>query len=202
VMPRLFAALSIPVEVASALAAARGGVFGARWIEPGDYHVTLRFVGDVDVHAAREVAGALAAVRRPPVAVEFQGLSWFGGDKPRAIVARIRRRPLSSNCRAISSAGCVASACRRRRAISRRMSPWRGCAESVLPRSPTISARAAASRRRRSRPFASPSIRRAIRSAGARIWSRRTMRCNSALRAPTRFAHCSAPPRWRILGRS
>jgi 2'-5' RNA ligase len=32
-------------------------------------------------------------VRRPPVAVDFQGLSWFGGDKPRAIVARIRPSP-------------------------------------------------------------------------------------------------------------
>ena len=70
-MPRLFAALSIPAEVALALAAARGGVFGARWIEPSDYHVTLRFVGDVDVHVAREVADALADVRRPPVAVDF-----------------------------------------------------------------------------------------------------------------------------------
>jgi 2'-5' RNA ligase len=89
-MPRLFAALSIPAEVALALAAARGGVLGARWIEPSDYHVTLRFVGDVDVHAAREVADALETVRRPRVAVDFQGLSWFGGDKPRAIVARIR----------------------------------------------------------------------------------------------------------------
>jgi len=89
-MPRLFAALSIPAEVGAALAGARGGVFGARWVDPGDYHVTLRFVGDVDVHAAREVADALAGVRRPPVAVEFEGLSWFGGDKPRAIVARIR----------------------------------------------------------------------------------------------------------------
>ena len=92
-MPRLFAALSIPAEVGQALAAARGGVFGARWIEPSDYHVTLRFVGDVDVHAAREVADALASVRRPPVAVDFQGLSCFGGDKPRAIVARIRPSP-------------------------------------------------------------------------------------------------------------
>jgi 2'-5' RNA ligase len=89
-MPRLFAALSIPAEVAAALAGARGGVFGARWIEPGNYHVTLRFVGDVDAHAAREVADALAAVRRPRVAVDFEGLSWFGGDRPRAIVARIR----------------------------------------------------------------------------------------------------------------
>ena len=89
-MPRLFAALSIPTDVGAALAGARGGVFGARWVEPSDYHVTLRFVGDVDVRAAREVADALAAVRRPRVVVDFESLGWFGGEKPRAIVARIR----------------------------------------------------------------------------------------------------------------
>jgi len=89
-MPRLFAALSIPNEVAQALAGQRGGIFGARWIDPLDYHVTLRFVGDVDAHAAREIADALAGVRRPPAVVEFAGLSWFGGDKPRAIIAAVR----------------------------------------------------------------------------------------------------------------
>ena len=72
---------------------ARGGVYGARWIEPGDYHVTLRFIGDVDVRAAHEVADTLAGVRRPPVAVGFEGLGWFGGDKPRAIVAKIKPSP-------------------------------------------------------------------------------------------------------------
>ena len=42
------------------------------------------------MHAARDVADALADVRRPPVSIGFEGLSWFGGDKPRAIVARIK----------------------------------------------------------------------------------------------------------------
>ena len=89
-MPRLFAALSIPAEVGQALATARGGVFGARWIEPSDYHITLRFIGDVDLRAAREVADALADIRRAPVRVSFEGVSWFGADKPRAVVARTK----------------------------------------------------------------------------------------------------------------
>jgi 2'-5' RNA ligase len=90
-MPRLFIGLEIPGSSAAALASARGGVYRARWIEPGDYHITLRFIGDVDFGAARDVVDALVDFRRPPVVVAFEGLSWFGGDKPRAIVAKIRR---------------------------------------------------------------------------------------------------------------
>jgi 2'-5' RNA ligase len=89
-VPRLFTGLEIPAASVTALASARGGVHGARWIEPSEYHVTLRFIGDVDLRAAREVADALADIRRPPVSISFEGLSWFGADKPRAIVARIK----------------------------------------------------------------------------------------------------------------
>ncbi len=89
-MPRLFTGLEIPGASAAALASLRGGVYGARWIEPSDYHITLRFIGDVDFSAARDVADALAGIHRPTVAIRFEGLSWFGADKPRAIVARIK----------------------------------------------------------------------------------------------------------------
>jgi 2'-5' RNA ligase len=89
-MPRLFTGLEVPASVASAIALARGGVPGARWIEPSDYHVTLRFVGDVDQRAAHAIAETLDEIRRPPAVVQFECLSWFGGDKPRALVARIR----------------------------------------------------------------------------------------------------------------
>jgi RNA 2',3'-cyclic 3'-phosphodiesterase len=92
-MPRLFTALELPQSVASQLTLARGGVFGARWLEPEDYHVTLRFVGDVDARAAHDIAETLADVRRPKALVRFDGLGWFGGDKPRAIVARIKADP-------------------------------------------------------------------------------------------------------------
>ena len=89
-MPRLFTGLELPEAVAGAIALARGGLLGARWMEPSDYHITLRFVGDVDHGAAREIDETLAEIRRPPVKVGFDGLSWFGGDKPRAIVARVK----------------------------------------------------------------------------------------------------------------
>lgn len=92
-MPRLFSGLEIPADVAAVLAGARGGVLGARWIEPSDYHVTLRFIGDVDLRAAREIAETLAEIRRASVTIRFEGLGWFGGDKPRAIVARVKPNP-------------------------------------------------------------------------------------------------------------
>lgn len=92
-MPRLFTGLEVPASVASAIALARGGVPGARWVEPSDYHVTLRFVGDVDQRATHAIAETLDEIRRPPAVVRFEGLSWFGGDKPRALVARIHADP-------------------------------------------------------------------------------------------------------------
>jgi 2'-5' RNA ligase len=92
-MPRLFTGLELPDAVAAEVALARGGVHGARWMDPADYHITLRFVGDVDRQAAHDIAETLGEIRRPPVAVRFDGLSWFGGDKPRAIVARVRLEP-------------------------------------------------------------------------------------------------------------
>ena len=89
-MPRIFTALELPERVASQLALMRGGVVGARWLEPGDYHITLRFVGDIDARAARDIAETLADIRRPPADVRFEGLSWFGGDKPRALIAKVK----------------------------------------------------------------------------------------------------------------
>jgi RNA 2',3'-cyclic 3'-phosphodiesterase len=92
-MPRLFTALELPESVVGQIAQARGGVFGARWLEPADYHVTLRFVGDVDGRTAHDIAETLDDIHRPAAPVRFDGLGWFGGDKPRALVARIKAEP-------------------------------------------------------------------------------------------------------------
>ncbi|MGB7976037.1 MAG: RNA 2',3'-cyclic phosphodiesterase [Roseiarcus sp.] len=92
-MPRLFTGLELSEAVVGQLALMRGGIVGARWLEPGDYHVTLRFIGDIDARAARDVDETLGDIRRPTTPVRFEGLSWFGGDKPRAIVARVKPEP-------------------------------------------------------------------------------------------------------------
>ena len=88
-MPRLFTGLEVPPQIAAELAILRGGVAGARWVEPDDYHVTLRFMGDIDHAAARDIASLLDHVRRPRLALTLAGLDIFGGDRPRAIVMKI-----------------------------------------------------------------------------------------------------------------
>jgi len=65
----------------------RGGLPGARWIDPENYHLTLRFIGDIDDALARDIAGLLGRVQRAPFELRLDGLSWFGGRKPRAVVA-------------------------------------------------------------------------------------------------------------------
>ena len=61
-MPRLFTALEIPSSIAFQLSLLRGGLPGARWIDPENYHITLRFIGDIDPRTADEVGRALMRV--------------------------------------------------------------------------------------------------------------------------------------------
>lgn len=92
-MPRLFTALEIPREVALSLSFLRGGLPGARWIDQENYHVTLRFVGDVDFRTADEFANGLARIERAPVPVRLRGLDAFGGNKPHSVHAVVERAP-------------------------------------------------------------------------------------------------------------
>jgi len=93
-VPRLFTGLAVPPEVAEALRLYRGGLPGARWIEPGDYHVTLRFLGDVEVPVAEDVLEAMAEMRsRPALTVTLEGLGIFGGERPRALYASVVPSP-------------------------------------------------------------------------------------------------------------
>jgi 2'-5' RNA ligase len=88
-MPRIFTALEIPADVGQSLSILRGGLPGARWIDPENYHLTLRFIGDVDDPTAREVASLLGKVRRGAFSLKFESLDAFGGRRPRAVVAAV-----------------------------------------------------------------------------------------------------------------
>ena len=92
-MPRLFTGLEIPNEVAQSLSLLRGGLPGARWIDPENYHITLRFIGDIDDRLAHDIALLLDGVKRRSFEVRFAGLTSFGGRKPRAIVAAVEPVP-------------------------------------------------------------------------------------------------------------
>jgi RNA 2',3'-cyclic 3'-phosphodiesterase len=86
-MPRLFTALETPPEIGASLAMLRGGLPGARWIDPDNYHLTLRFIGDIDDAMARDITLILGDVRRPAFSLQLAGLQSFGGRRPRAVVA-------------------------------------------------------------------------------------------------------------------
>lgn len=88
-MPRLFTALEIPRDAALSLSLLRGGLPGARWIDVENYHITLRFIGDVEGHVADEIANALDRVRRPSFAVRLSGVGAFGGKKPHSVWAGV-----------------------------------------------------------------------------------------------------------------
>jgi RNA 2',3'-cyclic 3'-phosphodiesterase len=92
-MPRLFAALEVPRDAALSLSLLRGGLFGARWIDTENYHITLRFMGDVDRHMAAEIAHALDRVRRQSFWVSLCGVGAFGGKKPHSVYAAIAASP-------------------------------------------------------------------------------------------------------------
>ncbi|HEY0106278.1 MAG TPA: RNA 2',3'-cyclic phosphodiesterase [Rhizomicrobium sp.] len=89
-MPRLFAALAIPDDIAPSLALLQAGVPGARWQTREQLHLTLRFIGDVDGSAAAAVHDALGAIEAPGFALELHGTGAFGGKHPHALWAGVR----------------------------------------------------------------------------------------------------------------
>jgi RNA 2',3'-cyclic 3'-phosphodiesterase len=88
-MPRIFTGVEIPAEVVQSLSVLRGGLPGARWIDPENYHLTLRFIGDVNDAVARDVMQILGGVKRRPFEIALNGLEHFGGKKPRAVIAMV-----------------------------------------------------------------------------------------------------------------
>jgi len=89
-LPRLFTGLEVPYNVQLALSLKRGGLSGARWIDPENYHITLRFIGDVDNRTADEVSYELDRLNYSDAfKIRLSHLGTFGGDMPRALYAGV-----------------------------------------------------------------------------------------------------------------
>jgi len=92
---RLFVALSLPQDLRDQLSDIATGVPGADWTPPENYHLTLRFIGELARHEAEEIDLALATVRIPAFTLALQGVGttekggraqlWAGVDRNAAL---------------------------------------------------------------------------------------------------------------------
>ena len=78
---RLFVALDLPADLRSQLSSFSSGLPGARWVDAANLHLTLRFIGDVDGHAAEDIDAALSGVQGKRFAVTLSGVGQFGDER-------------------------------------------------------------------------------------------------------------------------
>lgn len=85
-MIRLFVAIDLPEPVRERLGALCAGVPGARWIDPVNLHLTLRFIGDVENPVADEIDAALSGIHAPRFDLWLRDVGVFGrGRAARAL---------------------------------------------------------------------------------------------------------------------
>ena len=89
-MYRLFVAVDPPPDIVARLQGLCYGVSGARWVEPEQMHLTLRFIGEVDGGAFRDIKEGLAEVKAGSFPLQVKGLGFFPPRKiPRVLWAGI-----------------------------------------------------------------------------------------------------------------
>lgn len=100
-MPRLFSAIDLPEAIREDLDDLSTPLPGVRWKDMDDFHLTLRFIGDVDNPTANEFADLLANIEVPAFEMRIAGLGTFGGRDPRILWAGVEAgEPLDRLARA------------------------------------------------------------------------------------------------------
>lgn len=107
---RLFLAIPLPDTVCERLLQLRCELAGALWREADQYHLTLRFIGEVDEAVARDIDIELGRIRASPFELSLAGAGSFGGREPSALWAGVAACPelerLARACeRAVRDAG-------------------------------------------------------------------------------------------------
>ena len=91
-MLRLFVGIGFPPELKLRLSLLCSGVPGAKWVDPGNFHATLRFIGEISEDRAADADDALSRLRARRFTLQIAGTGVFG-DKPRSLWAGIERSP-------------------------------------------------------------------------------------------------------------
>jgi 2'-5' RNA ligase len=93
-MLRLFVGIGFPPELKLRLSLLCAGVAGAKWVDPGNFHLTLRFIGEIGEDVAADIDDALLRLRARRFTLQIVGAGVFGGgDKPRSLWVGVERTP-------------------------------------------------------------------------------------------------------------
>lgn len=77
-MIRLFTAIAVPPDIGQGLLPRQHGIEGARWRPLEAFHITLRFIGDVQEPVAADLDEALAQIEAPAFDLSLAGVGHFG----------------------------------------------------------------------------------------------------------------------------
>ena len=90
-MIRLFAAIALPESIRRHLSILCAGVPGARWQQYDQFHLTLRFIGEVDGALGNDISGALDGISMPGFDLALSGVgTWGDKRKSHALWAGVR----------------------------------------------------------------------------------------------------------------
>jgi 2'-5' RNA ligase len=78
---RLFVGIEIPGELRERLALIQAGVEGAKWVPKDNFHITLRFIGEVDDAHGRDIAHELDRIRARSFDLVLSGAGHFESNR-------------------------------------------------------------------------------------------------------------------------
>jgi len=91
---RLFVGIALPEDIRFQLSLLCSGLPNVRWVPPENFHITLRFIGEVDGGVMQDIDASLAGVRAPQFSLGLGGVGHFGnGGNVRVIWAGVEKSP-------------------------------------------------------------------------------------------------------------
>jgi 2'-5' RNA ligase len=76
-MHRLFVAVDLPESVKNSIKSICSGLPDARWVDVGQLHLTLRFIGEVDDGTFDSIKSSLAEITETRFSLTLQGVGYF-----------------------------------------------------------------------------------------------------------------------------
>jgi len=88
-MIRLFAALPIPPDLTAPLSNLQRGLTGASWRPTENFHITLRYFGEISTGMAHDLDDELGKISASQFQLELKETGWFGRREPYSLHALV-----------------------------------------------------------------------------------------------------------------